>query len=105
VKASRMWLDSTGPFKDVMVSIFATLAKQCLEKLGALYRNMGEYSKAEPLYQEALRIQQKVLGAEDADTAASLNNLATLYQAMGVPARLSRSPLNPAFVDYPKEGY
>ena len=44
---------------------------------------MGEYAKAEPLYQEALRIRQKVLGPEHSDTAASLNNLASLYWAMG----------------------
>ena len=28
---------------------------------------MGEYAKAEPLYQEALRINQKVLGPEHPD--------------------------------------
>jgi len=45
-----------------------------------LYQDMGEYAKAEPLYQEALRIRQKVLGSEHPDTAESLNALATLYQ-------------------------
>ena len=48
---------------------------------------MGEYAKAEPLYQEALRIWQKVLGPEHPDTATSLNNLAALYQAMGEYAK------------------
>jgi CHAT domain-containing protein/Flp pilus assembly protein TadD len=43
---------------------------------------MNAYSKAEPLYQEALRIRQKVLGPEHADTATSLNNLGSLYWAM-----------------------
>ena len=43
---------------------------------------MGEYAKAEPLYQEALRIRQKVLGPEHPDTATSLNNLAELYLDM-----------------------
>ena len=37
---------------------------------------MGEYAKAEPLYQEALRICQKVLGPEHPNTATSLHNLA-----------------------------
>src|SRR5271165_6394620 len=32
-----------------------------LNDLGVLYQQMGEYPKAEPLYQEALRIRQKVL--------------------------------------------
>ena len=48
---------------------------------------MGEYAKAKPLYQEALRIYQKVLGEERPDTVTSLNNLATLYQAMGEYAK------------------
>ena len=48
---------------------------------------MGEYAKAEPLYQEALRIRQKVLGAEHHDTAISLNNLALLYEDMGEYAK------------------
>ena len=48
---------------------------------------MGEYAKAEPLLQEALRIRQKVLGPEHPDTATSLNNLAALYQAMGEYAK------------------
>ena len=48
---------------------------------------MGEYAKAEPLYQEALRIRQKVLGPEHPDTARSLNNLAALYLAMGEYAK------------------
>ena len=47
---------------------------------------MGEYAKAEPLY-EALRIFQKVLGPEHPDTATSLNNLAELYQDMGEYAK------------------
>ena len=44
---------------------------------------MHQYAKAEPLYQQALRIRQKVLGAEDSYIAESLNNLAVLYQDMG----------------------
>ena len=28
VSYQEQWLDSTGPFKDVMISMFATLAKQ-----------------------------------------------------------------------------
>jgi tetratricopeptide (TPR) repeat protein len=47
-----------------------------------LYQDIGEYAKAEPLYQEALRIRRKVLGSEHPDTALSLNNLAVLYQSM-----------------------
>ena len=48
---------------------------------------MGEYTKAEPLYQETLLIRQKVLGPEHPDTAQSLNNLAGLYRDMGEYAK------------------
>ena len=48
---------------------------------------MGEYAKAEPLLQEALEVQEKVLGPEHPATATSLNNLAVLYGAMGEYAK------------------
>jgi tetratricopeptide (TPR) repeat protein len=48
---------------------------------------MGEYARAEPLYKETLRIDQKVLGSEHHITATSLNNLGELYQDMGEYAK------------------
>jgi len=54
-----------------------------LNDLGFIFQKIGNYAKAEPLYQETLRIRQKVLGPEHSDTANSLNNLASLYWAMG----------------------
>jgi CHAT domain-containing protein/Tfp pilus assembly protein PilF len=51
--------------------------------LAALYSEMGNYSTAEPLYQRALAIDEKALGAEHPHVAGSLNNLAGLYQYMG----------------------
>jgi len=44
---------------------------------------MGEYTKAEPLYQEAFRIWQKVLGPKNLYTATSLENLALLEFDLG----------------------
>src|SRR5580692_5304343 len=44
---------------------------------------MGEYAKAEPLYQEVLRIWQKVLGPEHPLTATGLDNLALLEFDLG----------------------
>jgi tetratricopeptide (TPR) repeat protein len=55
--------------------------------LGVLYQNAGKYVKAEPLFQEALRINQKVLGSENPYTLISLNNLAELYKDMGEYAK------------------
>jgi tetratricopeptide (TPR) repeat protein len=48
---------------------------------------MGEYAKAKPLLQEALRMSQKVLGPDHLDTSTSLNNLAELYWVMGEYAK------------------
>jgi tetratricopeptide (TPR) repeat protein len=53
-----------------------------LNNLASLYQVMGEYAKAEPLYQEAFGILRKVLGPENPDTATSLDNLGKLYQEM-----------------------
>ena len=44
---------------------------------------MGEYAKAEPLYQEALRIRQKILAPWHPDTALSLDNFALLEFGLG----------------------
>jgi CHAT domain-containing protein len=44
---------------------------------------MGDYAKAEPLYERALKIREKALGPEHPDTATSLNNLGELYVYMG----------------------
>jgi CHAT domain-containing protein/tetratricopeptide (TPR) repeat protein len=43
---------------------------------------MSNYSKAEPLYIQALEVQKKVLGEEHPDYATSLSNLASLYADM-----------------------
>jgi CHAT domain-containing protein len=51
--------------------------------LAELYRTMGAYDQAVPLYQRSLRIIEKALGPEHPNNANSLNNLAELYRAMG----------------------
>ena len=43
---------------------------------------MGDYAKAEPLYQRALKIDEKALGP-DHPILPALNNLAELYRSMG----------------------
>ena len=48
-----------------------------------LYQNEGKYEEAEPLFQRALTIREKVLGPEHPHTAQSLNNLAILYYKQG----------------------
>jgi CHAT domain-containing protein/Flp pilus assembly protein TadD len=44
---------------------------------------MGDYEKARPLYEQALKLTKEVLGERPPLYTTSLNNLATLYQAMG----------------------
>ncbi|MGI2909795.1 tetratricopeptide repeat protein, partial [Tolypothrix sp. VBCCA 56010] len=48
-----------------------------------LYQSQGRYSEAEPLYQKALQLTQRLLGEEHPDVAMSYNNLALLYESQG----------------------
>jgi len=43
----------------------------------------ADYAQAEPLYQRALDIRERVLSSDHPDTAASLDHLAGLYRVMG----------------------
>jgi tetratricopeptide (TPR) repeat protein len=52
-----------------------------LNNLANLYRDKGDYDKAEPLYLEAKSIREKVLGKEHPDYATSMDNLAILYNS------------------------
>ena len=54
-----------------------------LSNLAGLYKSMGDYALAEPLYQQAMTIRQEVLGEKHRDYAASLSNLAGLYECIG----------------------
>ena len=51
-----------------------------LNNLAGLYNVQGCYSEAEPLYQKALAMRQRLKG-DDSNVANALNNLALLYQA------------------------
>ena len=54
-----------------------------LNNLADLYRGMGRYAKAEPLYPAAWRSGRSSSGRDHPDVATSLNNLAILYHDMG----------------------
>ena len=58
-----------------------------LHNLANLYQNMGQYAKAEPLYQRSLKIMESKLGPDHPDVATNLNNLAILYEHMGQYAK------------------
>ncbi len=53
------------------------------ERLGNIYRSLGEYSKALLWLEQSLAIREKVLGLEHPDTATSYNNIGAVYQAQG----------------------
>lgn len=55
----------------------------CLNGLALLYESQGRYEEAEPLYERALAIREKALGAEHPSTVATLNNLAEIYRKLG----------------------
>ena len=54
-----------------------------LNNLALLYHAQGRYAEAEPLYQRALAIREKVLGPEHPHVATSLENYAALLKKMG----------------------
>jgi tetratricopeptide (TPR) repeat protein len=51
--------------------------------LASLYRVQGQYAQAEPLYKQALAIDEKSLGPNHPGVATVLWNMAQLYQEMG----------------------
>ena len=54
-----------------------------MNNVATLYQALGRYGEAEPLLEQASKIQQRTLGNDHPHTVASLSNLATVYQAMG----------------------
>nr|MDZ7999968.1 FxSxx-COOH system tetratricopeptide repeat protein [Aulosira sp. DedVER01a] len=54
-----------------------------LAKTGYYLQERGQYSEAEPLYQKALSLRQRLLGEEHPHVAISYNNLALLYKSRG----------------------
>jgi len=53
------------------------------EILAELFQEMGEYNKAQTLYERTLAIKEKVLGKEHPDMACTMNDLALLYGNIG----------------------
>ena len=53
---------------------------RAIAALAKAYHSQGGYAKAEPLYQKALAITEKTLGADHPSVAVGLTDLAELYQ-------------------------
>ncbi len=56
---------------------------QTAAHLATLYSAMGKYVEAEPLFRQALDIEEKVSGKNTVAYSSILNNLGNLYTAMG----------------------
>lgn len=83
------WDDAVTLLKDILKKVAAEHGKAgneyatALNNLAMIYHYTGRYSDAEPLYDQALSITRRVLGADHLDTASSLNNLVGLYYEQG----------------------
>ncbi len=55
----------------------------CLNDLGWIYKHLGRYTNAEPVFKRCLEIRERILGPEHPYTAISLHNLADLFMQMG----------------------
>ncbi len=53
-----------------------------LNNLAELYREQGDYAKAEPLYKKALAIREKALGPTHPTLAKGLENYAALLRTL-----------------------
>jgi len=58
-------------------------ATYLLAQAGRYLRDSAQYEQAEPLLQQALAIDEQVLGPEHSDLCTDLNNLALLYSDQG----------------------
>ena len=74
IEKAKEWINESEISKD-MGNLFNNIAVS--------YYYQGEYNKALPLNQKALKIYKEVLGDYHPDTASSYGNLASLYQSQG----------------------
>jgi tetratricopeptide (TPR) repeat protein len=65
-------------------------AATLLRNAGFYLHQRGQYAEAEPLYQQALTIREKMCGQEHPDTAESLSKLAWLFREQGKYAKAER---------------
>ncbi len=57
---------------------------ESLSQLGEVNRDLGNFAKAESLFQEALSIRESVFGPNHGETASCLADLGVLYRLQGL---------------------
>ena len=79
VSYQEQWLDSTGPFKDVMVSMFATLAKQETARISERTLVGLRIARSKKLVKNSTRIVLKPPGHNPFPVSASRSCVLDLY--------------------------
>ena len=69
----------------------------CLNNLGSLFQDQGEFEKAKKYHEESLSIRRTMLEENHPDIAMSLNNLGLLFQDQNefeIAKKISRRSLS-----------
>jgi eukaryotic-like serine/threonine-protein kinase len=80
---AREILDKASANIDTGLAKDPELQAQMMHVMGDVYDNLGLYSRATSLEQQAVEIRKRVLGSENPDTLKSENNLAVLLAREG----------------------
>jgi eukaryotic-like serine/threonine-protein kinase len=93
----REVLDNASRDIDSGLSQDPELQARLMYTMATVYRNLGLYSRAQPLIEKALQIQERVLGSEHPDTLRSKSSLAWCLSQeghYGMAEKLERDTLN-----------
>ena len=81
-KAEALYLEAQNIFESNEELNEHQYFMHCLDGLGTLYYNLGQYEKVGVIDTKNLLLKEKLLGKDHPDYANSLNNLGVLYQKL-----------------------
>ena len=81
-KQAQEWLERLLEMREKEGENDAALG-DALHELALLYKDLGQYAAAEPLYLRAVAVKEQALGKEHPDVAEVLSDLAGLYRREG----------------------